>query len=74
MNILLKVDRRTGKSTEDAPKFIKSGDAAIVTLIPSKPLCVEPFSEFPPLGRFAVRDMRQVTQFAANMKILLVWF
>merc|ERR1712187_822928 len=54
-----KVDRRTGKSTEDAPKFIKSGDAAIVLLTPSKPMCVEPFSEFPPLGRFAVRDMRQ---------------
>merc|ERR1711922_24842 len=54
-----KVDRRTGKSTEDNPKFIKSGDAAIVRLIPSKPMCVEPFAEFPPLGRFAVRDMRQ---------------
>merc|ERR1712117_205860 len=54
-----KVDRRTGKSTEDNPKFIKSGDAAIVMLTPSKPMCVEPFSEFPPLGRFAVRDMRQ---------------
>jgi len=54
-----KVDRRTGKSTESNPKFIKSGDAAIVTLVPSKPMCVEPFSEFAPLGRFAVRDMRQ---------------
>merc|ERR1739848_376100 len=54
-----KVDRRTGKSTEDNPKFIKSGDAAIVNLIPSKPMCVEVFSDFPPLGRFAVRDMRQ---------------
>merc|ERR1712013_964691 len=54
-----KVDRRTGESTEDAPKFIKSGDAAIVKLLPSKPMCVEPFAEFPPLGRFAVRDMRQ---------------
>jgi len=54
-----KVDRRTGKSTEANPKFIKSGDAAIVELIPSKPMCVEPFSEFAPLGRFAVRDMRQ---------------
>merc|ERR1712080_189851 len=49
--ILEKVDRRTGKSTEDAPKFIKSGDAAIVKLLPSKPMCVEPFTEFPPLGR-----------------------
>merc|ERR1719277_1210091 len=47
------------KSAEDAPKFIKSGDAAIVKLLPSKPMCVEPFAEYPPLGRFAVRDMRQ---------------
>jgi len=54
-----KVDRRTGKATEENPKFIKSGDAAIVRLIPSKPMCVEAFSEYPPLGRFAVRDMRQ---------------
>merc|ERR1712107_343065 len=54
-----KVDRRTGKTTEENPKFIKSGDAAIVTLIPSKPMCVEAFSDYPSLGRFAVRDMRQ---------------
>merc|ERR1712088_1124658 len=54
-----KVDRRTGKSTENNPKFIKSGDAAIVLLTPSKPMCVEPFTDYPPLGRFAVRDMRQ---------------
>ena len=54
-----KIDRRTGKATEESPKFVKSGDAAIVKLIPSKPMCVEAFTEFPPLGRFAVRDMRQ---------------
>lgn len=49
----------TGKTTEENPKSIKSGDAAIVNLVPTKPLCVESFQEFPPLGRFAVRDMRQ---------------
>jgi len=54
-----KIDRRSGKKLEDAPKFVKSGDAAIVTLKPTKPMCVETFAEFPPLGRFAVRDMRQ---------------
>jgi len=54
-----KVDRRSGKKLEDNPKFVKSGDAAIVTLVPSKPMCVEAFSEYPPLGRFAVRDMKQ---------------
>ena len=37
--ILKKVDRRTGKSTEDAPKFIKSGDATIVQLLPYRPIC-----------------------------------
>jgi len=54
-----KMDKRTGKVTEEFPKSIKSGDAAIVKLTPSKPMVVEPFSEFPPLGRFAVRDMKQ---------------
>merc|ERR1711937_753352 len=54
-----KIDRRTGKSTEEAPKFIKSGDSAIVKMIPSKPMCVEAFTDSPPLGPFAVRDMRQ---------------
>ncbi|KAI9652127.1 MAG: translation elongation factor EF-1 alpha [Trizodia sp. TS-e1964] len=57
--LLEKIDRRSGKSTETSPKFVKSGDAAIVKMIPSKPMCVETFTEYPPLGRFAVRDMRQ---------------
>jgi len=54
-----KVDRRTGTVLEEEPKAVKTGDAAMVTLIPSKPMCVEVFSEYPPLGRFAVRDMKQ---------------
>jgi elongation factor 1-alpha len=54
-----KVDRRSGKKMEDFPKSVKSGDAAMVELAPSKPMCVEAFSDYPPLGRFAVRDMRQ---------------
>jgi elongation factor 1-alpha len=57
--ITSKIDRRTGKEVEALPKFVKSGDAAMVTLVPQKPMCVEAFTEYPPLGRFAVRDMRQ---------------
>jgi len=57
--IMEKVDRRSGKSLEENPKFVKSGDAAMVKLVPTKPMCVETFAEYPPLGRFAVRDMRQ---------------
>merc|ERR1719271_2056029 len=58
-HIASKMDRRSGKVLEANPKFVKSGDAAMVKLIPSKPMCVESFSEYAPLGRFAVRDMRQ---------------
>jgi elongation factor 1-alpha len=57
--ILTKVDRRSGKELEKEPKNIKSGDAAMIKLIPTKPMVVEVFTEYPPLGRFAVRDMRQ---------------
>ncbi|WVN89150.1 translation elongation factor EF-1 alpha [Cryptococcus depauperatus CBS 7841] len=57
--LIEKIDRRTGKATEVAPKFVKSGDAAIVKLVSQKPICVESYAEYPPLGRFAVRDMRQ---------------
>merc|ERR1719235_2327651 len=54
-----KIDKRTGKATEEEPQCIKTGDASMVELIPQKPMVVEVFSSSPPLGRFAVRDMRQ---------------
>merc|ERR1712050_170920 len=54
-----KVDKRTGAVTEDEPQNIKSQDAAMVELVPTKPMVVESFSTYAPLGRFAVRDMRQ---------------
>jgi elongation factor 1-alpha len=54
-----KIDKRTGKELEKEPKAIKTGDAAMVHMVPTKPMCVEPFSDYSPLGRFAVRDMRQ---------------
>ncbi|KAJ7910408.1 translation elongation factor [Mycena leptocephala] len=57
--LIEKIDRRTNKSIESNPKFIKTGDSCIVKLVPSKPMCVESYNEYPPLGRFAVRDMRQ---------------
>ncbi|KAH0485851.1 MAG: hypothetical protein KVP17_004398 [Porospora cf. gigantea B] len=58
-NIQAKMDKRTGKVLEENPKVVKSGDACLVVLEPTKPLCVEPLQDFPPLGRFAVRDMKQ---------------
>merc|ERR1711957_1044096 len=58
-NIYEKLDRRTSKKTEDNPKFVKKNDACMAKLVPTKPMCVESFKVYAPLGRFAVRDMRQ---------------
>merc|ERR1712168_1351285 len=67
--LLQKIDRRNNKVLEEAPKMVKSGDAAMVKMVPSKPMCVEPFSKYAPLGRFAVRDMRQTVAVGIIKKV-----
>jgi elongation factor 1-alpha len=57
--LLSKIDRRTGKEMQAEPTEIKNQEAAIVLLVPQKGMVVETFAEYPPLGRFAVRDMKQ---------------
>jgi elongation factor 1-alpha len=57
--LLNKSDRRSGKVTEEFPKFVKKGDGSLVRLVSTKPLCIETFATYAPLGRFAVRDMKQ---------------
>jgi elongation factor 1-alpha len=52
-----KIDPKTGGVLEDKPKFLKTGDAAIVKIRPVRPLAIETFKEFPEIGRFALRDM-----------------
>ncbi len=52
-----KLDQKTGAIIEDAPKFLKKNEAAIVKLQPIKKLCLEKYEDIPEMGRFAVRDM-----------------
>ncbi len=54
-----KIDPSSGEVIEENPDFIQSGDAAVVTVRPQKPLSIEPSSEIPELGSFAIRDMGQ---------------
>lgn len=54
-----KIDSHTHKEIEKNPRFIKSGEGCIVTLVPQRPLIVETYKDYPPLGRFAIRDMHQ---------------
>ncbi|OJI06632.1 Elongation factor Tu [Candidatus Micrarchaeum sp.] len=56
-DILEKKDPKTGQVLEQNPETIKTGDIAIVKIKPTKPICAEKYSDFPQLGRFAIRDM-----------------
>jgi elongation factor 1-alpha len=59
IEILEKKDPKTGQTAQTKPDFIKTGDVAIVKIQPLKPVVIEKFADFPPLGRFALRDMGQ---------------
>ena len=54
-----KLDPKTGEVKEENPDFIKTGDAAIVKVVPTRPMVIEPSKKIPQLGRFAIRDMGQ---------------
>ena len=52
------IDHCSGEKLEDGPKLLKFGDATIVDMVPGQPMRFEKFSDYPPLGHFAVCDMR----------------
>ncbi len=54
-----KIDPKTGATLQENPDFIKTGDAAMIKCVPSKPFVIEKNKDFPELSRFAVRDMGQ---------------
>ncbi|MCD6503969.1 translation elongation factor EF-1 subunit alpha [Candidatus Bathyarchaeota archaeon] len=55
--LIRKLDPRTGRTVEENPAFLKTGDGAVVRFTPLRPIAIETYSEFPELGRFAIRDM-----------------
>ncbi|MGQ9459617.1 MAG: translation elongation factor EF-1 subunit alpha [Candidatus Bathyarchaeaceae archaeon] len=55
--LIKKLDPRTGQTIEEKPAFLKTGDGATVRFEPVHPIAIEAYSDFPELGRFAVRDM-----------------
>lgn len=55
--LIRKINPRTGETVEEKPAFLKTGDGALVKLMPVKPIALEVYSDIPQLGRFAIRDM-----------------
>ncbi len=65
LSLDVKLDPATGQPKEENPDFLKTGDAAMVTIKPTKPMVIENIKEIPHMGRFAIRDMGQTV--AAGM-------
>ncbi len=59
MEITKKLDPKTGATVAENPDYIKTGDAAVIKVKPTKPIIIEKQSEMPELARFAIRDMGQ---------------
>jgi elongation factor 1-alpha len=57
--LVKKIDPKTGQVSQEHPEFIKTGDAAVIKVKPTKPMVIEKQSTFPQLARFAIRDMGQ---------------
>jgi elongation factor 1-alpha len=59
VEIVKKIDPKTGATIQENPDLIKTGDAAIIKCVPNKPFVIETSKDIPQLARFAVRDMGQ---------------
>ncbi len=68
--LVKKINAATGEVIEENPDMLKNGDAAIVKIVPTKPLVIEKQGEIPQMSRFAIRDAGQTV--AAGMCIDLV--
>ena len=70
LELVQKMNPATGAVEEKNPDFLKTGNAAIVKVKPTKPMVIENVKEIPHMGRFAIRDMGQTV--AAGMCIDIV--
>jgi len=68
--LLAKVDPRTGAVKEENPDVLRTGDAAIVEVTPTKPLVIEEKAKIPQLCNFAIRDMGKTIGAGMCIKIL----
>ena len=70
LELVKKINPATGATEEENPDFLKTGNAAVVKVKPTKPMVIENIKEIPHMGRFAIRDMGQTV--AAGMCIDIV--
>ncbi|XP_036596491.1 eukaryotic peptide chain release factor GTP-binding subunit ERF3A-like [Trichosurus vulpecula] len=61
------VDKKSGEKSKTRPRFVKQDQVCIAHLRTAGTICLEPFKDFPQMGRFTFRDEGKTT---ANGKVL----
>ncbi|KAJ9063631.1 translation termination factor GTPase eRF3 [Entomophthora muscae] len=64
------IDKKTGRRSKRPPPFIKKGQKVIVELESTGVICMEPFSEYPQLGRFTLRDEGKTVAIGKITKVI----
>ncbi|KAI9202504.1 P-loop containing nucleoside triphosphate hydrolase protein [Polychytrium aggregatum] len=66
------VDKKTGKKSKNPPKFLKQGDVCIARIETlGGMVCLEPYKEYPQLGRFTLRDEGKTVAMGKVTKLIL---
>ncbi|MCL4342539.1 MAG: translation elongation factor EF-1 subunit alpha [Candidatus Thermoplasmatota archaeon] len=57
--IIRTLNPKDGTPLQEKPDYIKTGDVALVKVVPDRPIVLEKTADIPEMGRFAIRDMGQ---------------
>jgi len=64
------IDKKTGDKSKTRPRFVKQDQVAVMRLETAGVICLEPFKEFPQMGRFSLRDEGKTIAIGKVLKVI----
>ncbi|KAI9552992.1 hypothetical protein GHT06_020879 [Daphnia sinensis] len=64
------VDKKTNEKSKIRPRFVKQDQIAIMRLEAAGVICMEPFKDFPQMGRFTLRDEGRTIAIGKVLKVI----
>ncbi|MFH4978939.1 hypothetical protein AB6A40_005648 [Gnathostoma spinigerum] len=66
--VICTIDKKTGAKTK--ARFVRQDEKCIMRLESPEPFCLEPFKEFPQMGRFTLRDEGRTIAIGKVLKVI----
>ncbi|XP_066258677.1 eukaryotic peptide chain release factor GTP-binding subunit ERF3A [Euwallacea similis] len=64
------IEKKTGEKSKTRPRFVKQDQIAIMRIECAGVICLEPFKEFPQMGRFTLRDENRTIAIGKVLKLV----